>query len=339
MYSNNETGKETEKEKGLEATEIRENDEKVLNRFPEPNKLQQMLDESKKVKFLYIDEKKGQTCIAGEAKKFEKKHKEIIAATNVNGCVLHHVARIDGAGENYISFIEWCVRKKHMLASLDTTSNYTPLHTALSQRNDSFVKGIIDITRSKKKLAADAISAVTHSKHNCLHLAIEHSSIYTKDLIESCRDYLETDPEYAKKIFKQPMNDDSLTPMHLIMDPYRGYDKTDPEPRLNVMKALIDADPDSLECRTEKHNLTPYQYRLSFLERDVKGKFAGRRRSSALESRKIDREISLELRKQVDNDPLASYIRMFCIRSFSRDKALKMLYSPGQGNLLFLNIS
>jgi predicted DNA-binding ribbon-helix-helix protein len=47
--------------------------------------------------------------------------------------------------------------------------------------------------------------------------------------------------------------------------------------------------------------------------------------------RQVDQELADRLRERVNEDELASYIRMFCISKLAREDALKALYIPGQG--------
>ncbi|PTB48854.1 hypothetical protein M431DRAFT_546179 [Trichoderma harzianum CBS 226.95] len=333
-----------EEEKKEDDIEICENDERNRPRVPIIDRFQQMLDESQTIEFIKIKEA-GKKYKSKDSKAFLEKYTDIIGVdqkSSTEGCVLHRIAkaRIDDVGEKYASLIEWCATEK-MLLSVNITSNYNPLHTALSEGNHSFVDKMIQIAKGKsRKIGAKMISATTHSGHNCFHLAIDYSSKYTIDLISLYREYTSDAQSTETKAFRQRVQTDHQTPLHLIMDRNQTHvQQYDPEMRLNVVKALIEADPESLECRTKTQNLTPYQYRLYFLEKEIRKEMTAEGQNSSLKSRKNEREIALQLRKKVDDDDIASYIRMFCISRRSRDEALKALYPPGQERNIDFDLS
>lgn len=279
------------KEKTQEDIQVHENDERNSARSPKIDKFQQMLDESQTIEFLTI--KDGKKRKTKDSKAFATKYAHIIdldQKQSTEGCVLHRIAkaRIDDVGEKYASLIEWCVTKK-MLQVANITSNYTPLHTALSEGNHSFVGKIIQIAkgRNSRKLGADIISARAHSGHNYFHLAIENSSKYTIELINLYQEYLSESHSTDAKALRQRVQGDHHTPLHLIMDPKQTHvQQYDPDMRLNVMKALIEADPGSLECRTMTQKLTPYQYRLYILEKKIRETITAQGQNSSLKSRK-----------------------------------------------------
>ncbi|KAI0005738.1 hypothetical protein F4779DRAFT_34502 [Xylariaceae sp. FL0662B] len=101
------------------------------------------------------------------------------------------------------------------------------------------------------------------------------------------------------------------------------------DPAMQIAKLLVESCPVSL-MRRNKHGRTPYQeriYRLQTSEvvRNLLDLVEG---SESSEERSIAREHAL--RAIIVNDPVASFIRAFCIRHFNRDDIMTSLYQPGE---------
>lgn len=98
---------------------------------------------------------------------------------------------------------------------------------------------------------------------------------------------------------------------------------------LQIVELLVTACPDALELRNVKGR-TPYQEREYQLRNSEIVK-------QALEKVKSKDNVSLSelqetaFRRIFVEDPIALYIRYYCVREFDRDKIMTCLYQPGEG--------
>jgi hypothetical protein len=101
---------------------------------------------------------------------------------------------------------------------------------------------------------------------------------------------------------------------------------------LPVVEALVRRDPSGLSRRNAITLLTPYQERLRQLQKAKISKyFQEKHISDSKTDHDTEKERELAFRALVIGDPIAAFIREYCVRSFSRDQAMASLYQPGQG--------
>jgi len=120
----------------------------------------------------------------------------------------------------------------------------------------------------------------------------------------------------------------------------------------DIVKLLIQSQ-DAILIQTNKHNRTPYQERVHHLEIFHSDALQSATESAAdgfktqiervgsgleklaTEKLTVDDRMAAHreklLQQIVADDPIASHIRSYCVRKFSRDRIMACLYHPGQG--------
>jgi hypothetical protein len=99
----------------------------------------------------------------------------------------------------------------------------------------------------------------------------------------------------------------------------------------NTIRHLINKNPEALRYNdyTDGKFLTPYQVRVGELRGRLKEKPDDIVNDGAAES---EQEFERRLREAVAKDPLANFIRTYCIRHFSLEHIRRALYTLDQGS-------
>ncbi|KAI0436566.1 hypothetical protein F4803DRAFT_541811 [Xylaria telfairii] len=255
-------------------------------------------------------------------------------------------------------FLNWTLERHHNLLQIKDGDQYTPLHLAIMNHNDIFVEAVLLNT---KLMNLGTILAETCQYGNSLHVAIKYRLLSTELMIDKCAQF--------SQMFAKGRPDNNDTPLHSCMSmdlneedgdeddlesDTGSYDVSDgnlqdaknqgcvvsnddamglsPPSRTKsfrippahefamqsakVVELLIQKH-DSVLSVHNKEKRTPYQERVFRL----------------LEKAQISKTADEEAaRKIIANDPIASYIRSYCVknRKFPRDRIMESLYHPGQ---------
>jgi hypothetical protein len=201
--------------------------------------------------------------------------------------------------------IDKCARFSQMFAKGHPDSGNTPLHSCMSmdlneedgEENDTEYEesdtGDDDDTQSHSYQGGDGVGDDDLQDAKNLGRVVTNGNAMGKSL-----------PPRRKSFMIPPVQESTMQ-------------------SVKVVKLLIQKH-DSVLSLHNKEKRTPYQERVFRLLEKVESQLA-------TENSKIAREEAA--RKIIASDPIASYIRSYCVKGkdFSRDRIMEALYHPGQG--------
>ncbi|RSL79987.1 hypothetical protein CEP51_006902 [Fusarium floridanum] len=289
---------------------------------------------------------------------FENQHKKLLLPPQVHHNdtnVVHLLADWkprDQWSEQAVGLLGWLLRKQPKLLEEQNKKAYTPMHLALEAENDSFVECVLqlDLENIVSVLRCEAPIG------NCFHLAVGNDSPDIRRMIEKCGKNLQmlecqantnrdTPLHLAvKKLdsdIEQHQEDQTEAELHAIVQGLdrmtlrktlpAGPDDNDPDnsPALTTVKLLVQACPEALGIKNVQKR-TPYQEREYCLRESpgfnkaVAGYVARHESEKKAAEQRVQRLLFVK-------DPIASYIRSYCIRnSKTREQTMSRLYRPGQ---------
>lgn len=287
-----------------------------------------------------------------EAQEFENKWKERIQKKSGSKILLvlakkkHWPDGMQWSPAKTKEFLDWALEKYHTLLEVKE-DECSPLHLAVTDANGAFVDAVLN-NQKMTSLGLGQILSETCHNGNALHIAIKHRQPFINQLIEKSAPF--------SKIFSREDLRSQNTPLHACMSmdlheeddderdddasssssdedqhsySHLDYDGVTASPNaLEIVKLLVPKQNEVL-WQLNANKRTPYQERIHQL------------RSSKLmetELAKADKPAADEEKRKaaalqtiVAKDPIASFIRYYCMTQFTRDEIMTCLYEPGQG--------
>lgn len=319
--------------------------------------------------------------------------------------ILHYLAnngaKLPDSDIKIPQFLRWILGKYYGLLETKDAKDYTPLHSALTENNISFVNAVLNHEPRLRNL--DKVLLESCQFGNSLHLAIKFKLPVDniKQMIEICSD--------ADKLLVSDKGKDGNTPLHTVMDladdedPNDGDDSessrnnssededdggtVDSQEQSGYLDALNAARPpdnntlfrsnktaqglqrsyswrrpednesaapkqpnsthtasalsvqkivemlvlknDSVLQKQNVSKRTPYQERIHLLWKSFASSSPEAENASHIDEKSALRDA--KFREVVAKDPVADFIRSYCVREFSRDNIMTCLYQPGHG--------
>lgn len=229
--------------------------------------------------------------------------------------------------------IDKCAQFRQMFTQCEPRNGNTPLHRCMSMRtnegegNDAeveeddsdsdsdsdFSDGDEDDTERRSEQSTDATAQPDLQDARELGWVTTHGSRIGLQMQANAESESPVSPQHREIHFLSHRRRVPTAPA--LQEPTNQM--------MEVVKLLIQKH-DLVLSRTNDHHRTPYQERVYHIEEEYKPRLQAERSRSRLE------EI---LRNAIAQDPIASYIRSYCVtnRRFSRDDTMKALYRSGQG--------
>lgn len=211
--------------------------------------------------------------------------------------------------------IELMINKCKKYPEIFTQENYdknTPLHVAMSFMGDE-----VDPSRLEHVIR-DLIPAATPAQQAAINGGLASNGVDSRRSSLSLSSLDEETESQGSDVDDESQAGDG--------DSQAG----DLIPGLHIVELLVTACSDVLKNQNVE-NRTPYQERIYQLRNSPKVKQVLEKVKP--KDAKGDVAASKEdaFRKIVVEDPIAEYIRAYCVREFSRDQIMECLYQPGQG--------
>jgi hypothetical protein len=263
-----------------------------------------------------LEDAKRESFSPEPSPKFHNKYKKefVKAGSTRDGTILHELSRRpeDCTNDKLGPFLRWLVGNYPRLLRVEAElyKKWTPLHMALWYKNDTFVEIFLD--KWDQKTLGKVLKTAKAGSQNCLHLAIESQSRFTKDLIGKCSEY--------KEVFSQS-DEDQDTPLHYAVRTLSPLSHSDgigtngaindyaQFSQLKTVELLIEMSSNTLLQANKKGN-TPYQARIAALQErfDTERDNAVETNGAVVEDEEVDGDASDgeysdgEVRDQEDSD-------------------------------------